>query len=168
MNFNEIINANKDNVRKIIMLVSGEANEDLEQEVYLKVWKNSDKYQERGSFKSWVSTIAKNVTKDYLKSAAKKHEQLTSEDESVLDIVRDKKETPELRLINNNRQERIMKAINGLKPKFRNVVIYCEVYGYTYEETAKKCKCPAGTVKSRLYNAKKALAEELKDLLEDY
>lgn len=41
----------------------------------------------------------------------------------------------------------------------------CEIYGYTYEEAASRLKCPIGTVKSRIYNAKKELAEVLKDLL---
>ncbi len=165
MHFNEIIKANKENVKKIIRLVSGSDNEDLEQEVYLKVWKNADKYEERGNIKGWIGTIAKNVSKDYLKSAVKKHEQLIAEDDTALDVIKDKKETPELKLIRNDRQERIIKAINRLKPKFREVVIYCEVYGYTYEEAAKRFKCPVGTIKSRLYNAKKDLAVQLEDLL---
>ena len=165
MNFNEIIKTNKEHVKKIIRLVSGQENEDLEQEVYLKVWKNADKYQERGNLKSWIGTIAKNVSKDYLKSAAKKHEQLLAEDDTALDVIRDKKDTPELKLIKNDRQERIIKAINRLKPKFREVIIYCEVYGYTYEEAANRLKCPTGTIKSRLYNAKKELAIQLEDLL---
>ena len=58
-----------------------------------------------------------------------------------------------------------MAAINSLKPKFKEVVLMCEIYGYSYEQCAGKIKCPVGTVKSRLYNAKKELAETLKDLL---
>ena len=41
----------------------------------------------------------------------------------------------------------------------------CEINGYTYEEAAKKLRCPLGTIKSRIYNAKKELAEQLEDLL---
>ena len=40
-----------------------------------------------------------------------------------------------------------------------------EIEDYTYEECADKLKCPIGTIKSRIYNAKKELAEKLKDLL---
>ena len=65
MNFNEIIQSNKQNVKNIIRLITRQDNEDLEQEVYIKVWKNADKYEERGSFKSWINTVAKNVSKDY-------------------------------------------------------------------------------------------------------
>ncbi len=166
MNLKQIIETNKENVKNIIKKISGEQNEDLEQEVYLKVWKNADKYQEKGSIKGWVGTIAKNVTKDYLKSAVNKHETLTSDDDTaVFDSVNDKKDTPELRLVNTDRQKRITNAINNLKPKFKEVIVYCEVYGYTYEECATKLKCPVGTIKSRLFNAKKQLAVELEDLL---
>lgn len=70
MDFKELIKNNQSNVRSIIRLITKETNEDLEQEVYVKVWKNADKYTEKGSFKSWINTIAKNVSKDYLKSAA--------------------------------------------------------------------------------------------------
>lgn len=165
MDLNQIIKANKENVKNIIKRISGSPNEDLEQEVYLKVWKNADKYKEKGSLKSWIGTIAKNVTKDYLKSAVIKHEVLADEDETVFEHTKDKKLSPELRLITNDRQERISKAINNLKPKFRDVIIYCEIYGYTYEECAQKLKCPVGTIKSRLYNAKVNLANVLEDLL---
>ena len=70
MNFNDLIKSNKQNVKNIIRLITKQDNEDLEQEVYVRVWKNAEKYQERGNFKSWISTIAKNVSKDFLKSSS--------------------------------------------------------------------------------------------------
>lgn len=165
MDFKEIIKTNKENVKNIIRMITNEENEDLEQEVYLKVWKNSEKYKEKGSFKGWISTIARNVSKDYLKLARNRHECLLSEDDKTFENIRDGKSAPELQLVRNDRQERILKAINSLKPKFREVIVYCEIYGYTYEDCAKRLKCPLGTVKSRIYNAKKILAETLIDLL---
>ena len=48
MDFKEIIKTNQNNVKSIIRLITKENNEDLEQEVYIKVWKNSEKYQEKG------------------------------------------------------------------------------------------------------------------------
>lgn len=165
MNFKEIIKNNQNNVRSIIRLITKETNEDLEQEVFVKVWKNSDKYKEQGSFKSWINTIAKNVSKDYLKSVQKRNQDAITNDDEVLNTIKDKKSTPELKVISNERQRQITKAIDTLKPKFREVVMLCEIYGYTYEEAAFRLKCPIGTIKSRLYNAKKELANLLKDLL---
>ena len=165
MNFNEIINANKQNIKNIIKLITKQENEDIEQEVYIKLWKNADKYEERGSLKSWVNTIAKNSSKDYLKSAVVKNEQNSTSDDLVLCNIKDKKRSPEDCVIVNERQRRIIKAVDNLKPKFREVIMLCEIYGYTYEEASKKLNCPIGTIKSRIYNAKKELAEVLQDLL---
>lgn len=165
MDFQEIIEKNKTNVKNIIKMITKEENEDLEQEVYIKAWKNSDKYKEQGSFKSWINTIAKNVSKDYLKSSAKKQQQNSDSDEYSLSLIQDNKPTPELKVIKNERQAKIIEAVNSLKPKLRDVIIYSEMMGYTYEECAKKFNCPIGTIKSRVYNAKQELAVLLADLM---
>lgn len=165
MNFNDLIKSNKQNVKNIIKLITKQENEDLEQEVYLKVWKNADKYEERGSIKSWICTIAKNVSKDYLKSASFKNSMNTTSDDYALECVKDQKLTPEVRVSNAERQNRIISAIEELKPKLKDVIMLCEIEGYTYEEAAKKLNCPLGTIKSRIFNAKKELALKLEDLL---
>lgn len=165
MNFNEIINANKQNIKNIIKLITKQENEDIEQEVYIKLWKNADKYEERGSLKSWVNTIAQNTSKDYLKSAVVKNAQNSTSDDLVLCNIKDNKNTPEDCVITTDRQKRIIKAIDSLKPKLREAIMLCEIYGYTYEEASQKLNCPLGTIKSRIYNAKKELAEVLEDLL---
>jgi len=165
MNFKDLINNNKENVRNIIRLITKETNEDLEQEVYVKVWKNQDKYVEKGNFKTWINTIAKNVSKDYLKSARYKVDQNSTADEDVINSIKDNKATPELTLLSKIRQKRIIEAIEGLKPKFKEVIMLCEIEGYTYEDAAKKLNVPIGTIKSRIYNAKKDLASKLEDLL---
>lgn len=165
MNFNEIVRTNKQNIKNIIKLITKQDNEDIEQEVYIKLWKNADKYEERGSLKSWVNTIAKNTSKDYLKSAVVKNEQNSTSDDLVLSSIKDKKRSPEDCVVTTERQKRIISAIDSLKPKLREAIMLCEIYGYTYEEAAKKLNCPIGTIKSRIYNAKKELAEILKDLL---
>lgn len=165
MNFNEIIETNKNNIKNIIRLITKSENEDLEQEVYIKLWKNSDKYKEQGSMKSWIGTIAKNTSKDYLKSAMVRNEQNSTSDEFVLTSIKDKKTIPEDRVLASERQKKIIKAIDSLKPKLRETIMLCEIYGFTYEEAAEKLNCPIGTIKSRIYNAKKELAEKLEDLL---
>jgi RNA polymerase sigma-70 factor (ECF subfamily) len=166
MDFNKLINNHKQNIKNIIRLITKEENEDLEQEVYLKILKNSDKYSERGSLKSWISMIAKNTSLDYLKSSYHKMISSSTSDEEVINNIKNNSITPENKVIKLERQKQIIKAINGLKPKFKEVIMLCEIDGYSYEECAKKLKCPLGTVKSRIFNAKKELAVQLKDLLD--
>lgn len=165
MNFEEIIRTNKNNIKNIIRLITKTENEDLEQEVYIKLWKNSEKYEERGSLKSWINTIAKNTSKDYLKSAVMKYEADSTSDEYVVTSIKDKKKTPEANVLAIERRKRIINAIDSLKPKLRETIMLCEIQGYTYEEAAQKLHCPIGTIKSRIYNAKKELADVLSDLL---
>ena len=90
---------------------------------------------------------------------------ITTSEDDVLVLVKDKKSTPENKALRTERQEQILKAINELKPKFKEVILLCEIEGLSYEECASKIKCPLGTIKSRLYNAKKELAEKLQDLM---
>lgn len=165
MDFNKLVEQNKQNVKSIIRLITKQDNEDLEQEVYIKAWRNKDKYQEKGSLKSWINTIASNVAKDYLKSAWFKNSQNSTNDDYTLDSIKDHKTTPEDTVISIERRRKIISAIDSLKPKMREVIILCEMQGYTYEEAAKKLKCPMGTIKSRIFNAKKELSEKLQDLI---
>ena len=165
MDFGKVIKTNKQNIKSIIRLITKEENEDIEQEVYLTIWKNSEKYHEKGSIKNWISSIAKNASLDYLKSSYYKVFQTSTSDDFVMESIKDKKVTPEDKVVRLDRQKVIVNAINSLKPKFKEVIMLCEINGYSYEECAKKLNCPVGTVKSRIYNAKKELAEVLKDLL---
>lgn len=163
MDFNELVKQNKQNVKSIIRLITKQDNEDLEQEVFIKAWRGQ--YKEQGSLKSWINTIAKNVAKDYLRSSWFKHSQKSDNDDYVLDSIKDNKVSPEDKVLSMERQKKIISAIEELKPKLKETIMLCEIQGYTYEDAAKKLGCPIGTIKSRIYNAKKELAEKLEDLI---
>lgn len=165
MDFNKLAKENRQNINNIIRLITKEENEDLTQEVLIKVWKNQKNYEERGSVKSWISAIAKNLSKDYLKSASYKVKSHSVSDDLTLNSIQDKNSSPEKNFTKQERQKIISNAIENLKPKLKEVILLTEFEGYTYEECAKKLKCPIGTIKSRIYNAKKELSIELKDLL---
>ena len=62
---------------------------------------------------------------------------------------------------------RITAAINALNKKHKEVIILSEIENMSYEDISKKLRCPLGTVKSRIYNAKKELFNILKDLIQD-
>ena len=145
--------------------MTGSQNEDIEQEVYIRAYKHLDTYKESGKFKSWISTITANLCRDYLKSAYFRHSQNSVTEEDELIQIKDKKESIEDTLIRKQRQKQIMQAIDDLKPKFREVIIMYEMQNMDYEEIASKLKCPVGTVRSRLFNARKELSITLKDLI---
>ena len=156
----KIITQNRGFIRSIIKKITGSYNEDLEKEVYIKTWKNLDNYQEQGNFKSWLAKIAKNVCLDYFKSSTYHQQSKEVCGEEILQnkavIVNQDKV-----LDAKARQKIILKAIDELPIKMRKVVYWFEFEDMSIADIAKRLGDPEGTVKSRLYNARKILAEKL-------
>lgn len=158
----KIIKENKNLIQSIIYRFTGGYNEDLEQEVYIKTWKNFKNYKEQNKFTQWISIITKNTCKDYLKSKAYKQKTNETGDEALENI---KKEEEICQYDSKMRQKIILKAINSLPKKMREVVCLYEFEEKSYDEIAQKLNIPKGTVKSRLNNARNILKTVLKDLL---
>ena len=159
-----IIEENKGLIKAIIKKITGSYNDDIEQEVYIKTWKNIDNYKESGKLKSWIATITANVCKDYFKSSSYKQNLREVRDENVLEnkaVLASQEKIVDAK----KRQKIILKAVDELPYKMRNVVVLFEFEDFSISEIAKKLGEPEGTVKSRLFNARKVLAEKLKFLL---
>lgn len=166
MNIKKIIENNQQYVKNLIKTITNtHNNEDIEQEVYIKLWKNRDKYEENGKFKSWIKTVTLNATKDFLKSKQNKQSNITLNDEDILKNIQDKTSHTENKIINFETRKTIIDAIENLGKNHKDVIILYEFYNLSYEDIAKKLNCPLGTIKSRIYTAKKILAQNLKDLL---
>lgn len=161
----EIIEANKSRIKAIIKKITGSYNEDIEQEVYIKTWKNLDKYKEEGKFSQWLGALTANVCRDYFKSKQHKMEMRQVNSEEVLDNVKVGGRQEEI-IDAKARQKIILKAVDGLPHKMRQIVVWFEFEELSYDEIVKKTGLPIGTVKSRLFNARKILSERLKFLKE--
>jgi len=162
----DIINKNSYKIRQIIKNFTGEYNEDLEQEIYIKTYKNLAKYSEQNKFSAWICTIAANICRDYLRSSKFKNQNQTTSDEEILNNISIKK-TPEHQYSSKERQKIILKEINALPKKMKEVVILYEFEDYSYEKIAQKLKIPQSTVKSRINNARKILKENLSFLMSE-
>lgn len=158
------ITKNTGKIRQIIKNFTGEYNEDIEQEVYIKTYKNFPNYKEQNKFSQWICTITANLCRDYLRSSTFKKQQVTDYDEEAI-INAKTTETPEKIYTAKERQKIILNAVNKLPKKMKDVVILYEFEDYSYEEISKKLKIPTGTVKSRINSARKILSENLKYLL---
>lgn len=145
--------------------MTGSENEDIEQEVYIRTWRNIGKYKEQGKFKSWINTITANLCRDYLKSSYFKQSVTSVTEDDDLIQIKDEKENIENAFMQKQRQKRIIEAIDALKPKFREVIIMYEMQDMSYEEISAKLKVPIGTIRSRLFNARKELSVTLQDLI---
>ena len=164
MTYNKTELVNK--IKFVIKRYLGSANEDLEQEVYIRLWKNRDKYKEQNKLLSWVCTVTANLCKDYLKSKDFRQNQVTSGDEDLLKNQR-VKDTPESILSAKQRQKFILKQIDSLPAKMKQSLVLYEFEDYSYEDIANKLHIPVGTVKSRINNARKILSDKLSVLIKE-
>lgn len=162
----EIIEQNRYKIKQIIKNITGEYNEDLEQETYLKTYLNLNKYKEMNKFSQWICTICANLCRDYLKSSKTKLSQNSTSDELIVDNLK-AKDSPEKELSSKERQKLILKEINALPKKLKETIILYELEDFSYEQISKKLNIPAGTVKSRINSARTILREKLSILLGD-
>ncbi len=129
-------------IRKIISDVP--AAEDVLQDVFVKIWKNIDNYsEEKGSVFTWVLSIARHTTIDYLRSRQHKlRSQIQNED--INEYI--EKHTPVLAETGSSGYHNI---IAKLEPKYRQVLDLVYFFGYTQDEVSKILNLPLGTVKTR-------------------
>ena len=125
-----------------------------------------DNYKEQGKFSQWIGALTANVCRDYFKSRQYKIEASQVNGDEILDNVRVGGRQEEI-LDAKARQKQILKAVDSLPRKMRQVVIWYEFEEMTYEQIAKKTGLPEGTIKSRLFNARKILSEKLQHLRGD-
>lgn len=147
-------------VRAIIRKMTGHINEDLEQEVLLKSWENRHLYHEEGKFKAWLSALTVNLCRDYFRSSRFKAEVLQTPLDAVSDVTTSER-TAEETVDMKTRQKIILKAVDSLPKKMREVIVCYEFEEMSYEETAARLHISVGTVKSRLFHARSVLSEKL-------
>ncbi len=145
--------------------MTGSDNEDLEQEVYIKVWQNKEDYQEKGKFSQWVNTITINLCRDFFRSwtYSQRQFEVQNEDHALPDTTKSAEDIYDER----KRQKMILKAVDELPSKLRQIIILFEFEELSYEQISKKTGLPIGTIKSRLFYARKMLSEKLKSLKGD-
>lgn len=138
--------------------------EDIKQEVYIKTWKNISKFNKEINQWGLLKRITVNTCIDHFRTN-KKHIKETYADQDILNNLPSPKATLEQKVIFTERHKQILNSINKLNPKLKEVITLYDIEELSYEEISNKLNCPVGTVKSRLFNARKVLKEELKDLI---
>lgn len=128
---------------------------DLLQDTTLKALDNEEKYAEGSNFKGWVFTIMRNIfINNYRANARRATIVDTTDNLYVLNLSSNYAETPE----GSYSAGEIQKAINDFAEEYR-VPFSMHVSGYKYAEIADHLGVPVGTVKSRIFAARKALRE---------
>jgi RNA polymerase sigma-70 factor (ECF subfamily) len=139
------------------MLRDSAAAEDLVSQVFLDVWRSASQFEGRSQVSTWLLSIARFKALTALRQ--RKHEDIDQDD--VMQIA-DQADTPEASL-DRSRTSAILRAcVAKLSPAHREIVSLVYYHEKSVEEVAQLIGIPAATVKTRMFYARKQLAEFLK------
>lgn len=162
--------------RKLIRLLSRLIRdpaevEDVAQETFIKAYRALPSFRGDSAFYTWLYRIGVNTAKNYLVSQGRRAPTTTefdSEDAETFeegDQLRDIN-TPEHVLLSKQIGETVNAAMEALPEELRTAIMLREIEGLSYDEIASIMECPIGTVRSRIFRAREAVAEKLRPLLD--
>ena len=137
--------------------------EDVAQDVFVQVHRVARTFQGRSSFKTWLYGIAMNLCRDHHRRqrTAPDCRTIDGEGDDALDALPDGSLDPLQRLERDELAALVRAAVDRLTPAHRTVLQLREGEDMNYDEIAHVLAVPVGTVRSRLHNARAALAKEL-------
>jgi RNA polymerase sigma-70 factor (ECF subfamily) len=145
--------------------------EDVTQEAFIKAYRALPAFRGDSAFYTWLYRIGINTAKNYLMAMGRRAPTSTEveaedaegfeEGEQLRDI-----NTPESVLLSNEIAETVNSTIEQLPEELRRAIQMREIEGMSYEDIAQAMDCPIGTVRSRIFRAREAIAEKLRPLLD--
>jgi RNA polymerase sigma-70 factor, ECF subfamily len=145
--------------------------QDVAQEAFIKAWRALPRFRGESAFYTWLYRIAVNTAKNYLVSLRRRPpgsdidvedaEQFVGSD-GLRDIG-----TPESKLMSDELEAVIHKAIDALPQELKTAVTLREFEGLSYEDIAAVMECPVGTVRSRIFRAREAIEQAMRPLLDN-
>ena len=145
--------------------------EDVTQEAFIKAYRALPAFRGDSAFYTWLYRIGINTAKNYLMAMGRRAPTSTEveaedaegfeEGEQLRDI-----NTPESVLLSNEIAETVNSTIEQLPEELRQAIQMREIEGLSYEDIAQAMDCPIGTVRSRIFRAREAIAERLRPLLD--
>lgn len=144
-------------------LMDRESAMDITQETFLKAYQSLADLKDQAAFGAWIKRICRNKCMDYLRKNKENTVSLEEmlEQEGMPKEPQAKDPTPEKRLNQKEMMRNLEKILRTLPAEYRQVLVLRAFEEYSYEEIAKITNTAIGTVKSRLFRAKKMLKEQL-------
>lgn len=154
--------------RLVYSIIRHEADaRDVCQEIWLAVWKQLPGFRGDAKFTTWLHPIATRRAIDHLRKRRRWFDRFLpfSTGDDTVESAPEPVTTDDARRQSevNERSAQLKLALDSLPPKHRAVLALREVQGLSYEEIAAATGIPAGTVMSRLYHARRLLAQKIQE-----
>jgi RNA polymerase sigma-70 factor, ECF subfamily len=145
--------------------------EDVAQEAFIKAYRALPNFRGDSAFYTWLYRIAINTAKNYLVSQGRRAPTSTEADVEEAETFDDGDQlrdlnTPDSMLLTKQVADAVNRAIEQLPEDLKTAIVLRELEGLSYEEIAESMGCPIGTVRSRIFRAREAIAEELRPVLD--
>ncbi|MFZ2972266.1 MAG: RNA polymerase sigma factor RpoE [Ferribacterium limneticum] len=145
--------------------------EDVSQEAFIKAYRALPSFRGDSAFYTWLYRIGINTAKNYLVSQGRRAPTTTEFDNDEAETFDDASQlrdinTPESLLLTKQIGQTINAAMDALPEELRTAIVLREIDGMSYEEIAGIMDCPIGTVRSRIFRAREAVAGKLRPLLD--
>lgn len=145
--------------------------EDVSQEAFIKAYRALPSFRGDSAFYTWLYRIGINTAKNYLVSQGRRAPTSTNFDAEESEGFEDAGQlrdinTPESLLLSKQIGETVNAAMDALPEELRTAIVLREIDGMSYEEIAGIMDCPIGTVRSRIFRAREAVAARLRPLLD--
>jgi RNA polymerase sigma-70 factor, ECF subfamily len=138
--------------------------EDLTQETMFKAYRSWHQYRSGTNARAWLLTILRHAYINEYRKSRRMSSRLDVHEVEGHTVFEDVQETdPEGRFFDQIVDDAVVQAIDSLPDEFRETIVLSDVEGLAYAEIAKITGVPVGTVKSRLFRARKALQRVLYD-----
>jgi RNA polymerase sigma-70 factor, ECF subfamily len=144
--------------------------EDVTQEAFIKAYRALPTFRGDSAFYTWLYRIGINTAKNYLVALGRRAPTSTGFDNEEAEGFEDAEQlrdsnTPETELLGKEVAATVNKAVQALPEDLRTAITLREIEGLSYEEIANVMNCPIGTVRSRIFRAREAIAADLRPLL---
>jgi RNA polymerase sigma-70 factor, ECF subfamily len=144
--------------------------EDVAQEAFIKAYRALPNFRGESAFYTWLYRIAINTAKNWLVSQGRRAPTSTEADIEEAETFDDGEHlrdlnTPDAMLLTKQVAEAVNRAIERLPEDLKTAIVLRELEGLSYEEISETMNCPIGTVRSRIFRAREAIAEELRPVL---
>ncbi len=145
--------------------------EDVTQEAFIKAYRALPAFRGDSAFYTWLYRIGINTAKNYLMALGRRAPTSTEVDAEDAEGFEDGEQlrdisTPESMLLSKEIATTVNAAIEELPEELRTAIQLREIEGMSYEDIARIMDCPIGTVRSRIFRAREAIAERLRPLLD--
>jgi RNA polymerase sigma-70 factor (ECF subfamily) len=145
--------------------------EDVAQEAFVKAYRALPSFRGDSAFYTWLYRIGINTAKNYLVAMGRRAPTTTGFDSDEAEGFEDGDQlrdinTPESVLASKEIAATVQKAMEDLPDDLRTAIELREIEGLSYEEIANIMNCPIGTVRSRIFRAREAIAAKLRPLLD--